>query len=186
MKTCRNIWDHCPPRESSWYWKKLNSLKGKMVNWYRRGIYRLTGIGIYSVSSSYIDMLGPMTRLREVDLIWSSIMLPRQRVIMWLAYQNKLLTKERMQRLHIPVAGDTDCCLGAMDLIETQQHLFVDCTWIAEIRGAISRWSGIQIPTKSADECIRWIKSRQWRQFHKELAAAICGAFIYYAWKARK
>lgn len=74
MKTCRNIWDHCPPQDSSWYWKKLNGLKEKMVSWYRRGIFRLTTNGIYSVSSSYIDMLGPLTRLREADLIWSPIM----------------------------------------------------------------------------------------------------------------
>ena len=82
MKTCRNIWDHCSPQDSSWYWKKLNGLKEKMVNWYRRGIYRLTNNGIYSVCTSYIDLVGRLTRLREADLIWTSIILPRQRVIM--------------------------------------------------------------------------------------------------------
>lgn len=132
MKTCRNIWDHCSPQDSSWYWKKLNGLKEKMVNWYRRGIYRLTNNGIYSVSSSYIDILGPLTRLTEADLIWNSIMLPSQRVIMWVPYQNKLLTKERMMRLQFPDVGDTNCCLCALATIENQHHLFVDCTWIVE------------------------------------------------------
>uniref|UniRef100_M1BVI2 SET domain protein n=1 Tax=Solanum tuberosum TaxID=4113 RepID=M1BVI2_SOLTU len=68
---------------------------------------------------------------------------------------------------------------------ENQEHLFGECNWIGEVRGSLSRWAGIPIPAKNVEDCMRWIKNRQWRQFRKELAAALYGALIYYAWQAR-
>ncbi|KAG5616780.1 hypothetical protein H5410_016604 [Solanum commersonii] len=34
MKSEGNIWMHIPPNDCSWYWKKLNSLKNDMIDWY--------------------------------------------------------------------------------------------------------------------------------------------------------
>lgn len=88
-------------------------------------------------------------------------------------------------RLQFPDVGDIDCCLCALATPENQQHLFGECNWIGEVRGSLSRWAGIPIPAKNVEDCMRWIKNRQWRQFRKELAAALYGALIYYAWQAR-
>lgn len=94
-----------------------------MLNLYHWGNYKLTPKGTYSVSCSYLAMLGTMTKMKEADLVWSSMMLPRQRVIVWLAYQDKLLTKERLQRQHVPVVDDC-FCLCDDHVIETHCHLF--------------------------------------------------------------
>lgn len=32
MKASGDIWNHTPPQDCSWYWKKLNSLKEMMLN----------------------------------------------------------------------------------------------------------------------------------------------------------
>nr|XP_016488833.1 PREDICTED: uncharacterized protein LOC107808781 [Nicotiana tabacum] len=48
-----------------------------MSQWYNRGVYQLNASGLYSVSSSYIALKGNMTRLREAELIWNDVMLPR-------------------------------------------------------------------------------------------------------------
>lgn len=88
-----------------------------MERWYIRGNYQLTANGIYSVSSSYNAMLRTLIRLREAEVIWSAVMLPRQRLVMWLAYQDKLLTKERLQRLQIPVDGGSCCFLYDLDVL---------------------------------------------------------------------
>ncbi|KAH0640651.1 hypothetical protein KY285_037237 [Solanum tuberosum] len=37
-----NFWDHKAPADSSWYWRKLNSLKTKMQHWYTQGQLNLT------------------------------------------------------------------------------------------------------------------------------------------------
>lgn len=75
-----------------------------------QGEYKLTRNGKYSISASYIVMLGDQRRLRTVELIWSSILLPQHRFITWLVVQGRLLTKVRLQRLHIQVET-IDCCI---------------------------------------------------------------------------
>lgn len=92
---------------------------------------------LYSVSSSYIALMGNMTKLREVEMFRNAVMLPRQRVITWLAYQDKLMTKERLVRLSIPINGDTNCLMCDQATSETHQHLFVNCIWIKNIREAM-------------------------------------------------
>lgn len=88
MKAKGDIWSHIPPQDCCWYWKKLNSLKGQMQEWYQNGTYSLTAKGNYSVTSSYLAMLGTIIRMKEADLVWSSVMQPRQQMIVWLANQD--------------------------------------------------------------------------------------------------
>ncbi|XP_060210228.1 uncharacterized protein LOC132637097 [Lycium barbarum] len=184
LKSEENIWEHIPPGDCSWYWKKLNSLKTQMVDWYQGDRYKLTPTGAYSVSRSYETMLGTMPRFGEADLVWSKIMIPRQRMIVWLACQNRLLTKERLTRLNIQV-DDQTCCLCDAAVIETQSHLFADCQWISGIRNTLSTWLGIPILCQGVHDTIRWIKRRRWKQFQKEIVTTIWGALIYYTWQAR-
>lgn len=94
-------------------------------------------------------MLTCLERLKEVDLIWSKAMQPKHRFIVWLANQNKVLTKKRLQRLHIPVA-DNICYLCDEGKAKNPQHLFVECAWISEVRQGLSNWSGIYITNKGS------------------------------------
>ncbi|KAK4711376.1 hypothetical protein R3W88_005889 [Solanum pinnatisectum] len=111
-------------------------------------------------------------------------MLPKQRFIVWLAYQERLLTKERLVRLNIPI--DTNqCCLCEEDQEETQMHLFAECRWIAEVRSKLSSWLGIAIQCKGVYSTLQWIKRSRWKQFQKEIVASVWGAMIYYTWQSR-
>lgn len=76
--------------------KKIISLKDMMKHLYQNGKHVLTTKGEYSVSRSYLTLLGNPTKMSVANLVWSAIMLPKQRVILWLAYQERLLTKERL------------------------------------------------------------------------------------------
>ncbi|XP_016470273.1 uncharacterized protein LOC107792565 [Nicotiana tabacum] len=55
MKQERDIWNHNPRIDSSLYWRKLNSLKEVMTQWYNNGNYVLTENGEYSLTRSYIE-----------------------------------------------------------------------------------------------------------------------------------
>ncbi|XP_075099320.1 uncharacterized protein LOC142176140 [Nicotiana tabacum] len=105
-------------------------------------------------------------------------------MITWLAFQDKLMTKERLLRLNIPINGDINCILCDCGELETH-HLFVECSWIQNIRVALLNWSGITISSYNVSRSLQWIKNRHWRQFRKEVAAAIIGETIYYTWQAR-
>ncbi|XP_070048614.1 uncharacterized protein [Nicotiana tomentosiformis] len=133
MRGNQDIWIHTPPVDNIWYWRKLNSIKSVMTNWYNNGTYCLTINGAYSVSRSYISLLGSMEKMLEADLVWNNIMLPRHRFIVWLANQEKLLTKERLIRVHIPV-DDGMCCLCDENKVESQLHLFIECSWTVKLQ----------------------------------------------------
>lgn len=73
MKGTTGFWNHDPSQDYSWYWRKLNGLKDLMSPWYDRGVYSLTNNGEYSVSNSYVALLGHITVMREANLIQSCI-----------------------------------------------------------------------------------------------------------------
>jgi len=184
MKDTDNIWEHIPPQDCSWYWKKLNVLKTEMLQWYQRGQYVLTPNGTYSMTSSYQAMLGLLHKCPEADLLWSSIMQPRQRFILWLAYQGRLLTKDRLQNMHIQVENAA-CGLCEQESAETHQHLFTECHWGNTMRKDLANWMGVILLRGTIQQILAWIKRRRWKQLKKEAVAAMYGATIYYTWQAR-
>lgn len=95
--------------DSSWYWKKVNVLKAEMQIWYSSGAYLLTSEGKYSLIQSYNTLLGKHARRRVTDLIWTRFAQPKHRFILWLAVQDRLLTKERLKRLNTLEEDDTFC-----------------------------------------------------------------------------
>ncbi|WMV57688.1 hypothetical protein MTR67_051073 [Solanum verrucosum] len=183
MKDEQDFWTHTPSKDSSWYWRRLNSIKLTMGMWYTNGTYCLLTNGAYNVSCSYNQLLGRQLKLPVADLIWNSLMLPRHRFIIWLANQEKQLTKERMIRLQMPIEDDK-CCLCGESKLETQVHLFAECTWTTKVKEALETWSGIKIQKTEVTECLKWIKGRHWKQYKKEIATAIWGARIYHTWRA--
>ncbi|KAK4713426.1 hypothetical protein R3W88_019333 [Solanum pinnatisectum] len=104
-----------------------------MQIWYSSGAYLLTPEGKYSLTQSYNTLLGKHARLRVADLIWTRFAQPKHRFILWLAMQDRLLIKERLKRLNIPVEDDT-CCLCEKSVEETHIHMFSTCEWIVRVQ----------------------------------------------------
>ena len=115
------FWEHSAPLDSSWYWRKINFLKNKMKHWYTQGQFNLTGTGKFSITSAYNELKGDKEKLEIAELIWNSVSMPKQRFIMWLVIQNRLLTKERLLRLNIHVE-DSSCCMCQYSTMETSNH----------------------------------------------------------------
>ncbi|XP_075091651.1 uncharacterized protein LOC142171846 [Nicotiana tabacum] len=160
IKNDPNVWSHTVPQDFSWYWKKLNSLKEKMQEWYVQGKYILTPKGDYSITSSYNALLGGQVKMENASLVWSKFAQPKHRFIAWLATKKRLLTKERLGQMRIIVI-DMDCCLCDDQEIETSQHLFGEPKLVFDV-----------------------IRRKHWQKLKKEVMAAIWGATIYHIWTA--
>ncbi|XP_075091932.1 uncharacterized protein LOC142172066 [Nicotiana tabacum] len=184
MKTNTSIWNHKPPLDSSWYWRKLNSLKDEMKAWYERDHYSLTFGGVYSITRSYTTLLGDMPRLNIADLIWSAIAQLKHRFFMWLGAQGRLLTKDMLRKLNIQVE-DGSCCLCDAGAEEEPNHLFVACSLFTILRGAVTVWAGVQIQEGDIRKTLERIKRKNWKQTKKEIVAAIFGSMFYHTWRAR-
>ncbi|KAH0723423.1 hypothetical protein KY289_006467 [Solanum tuberosum] len=179
-----SIWSHRAPIDSSWYWRKLNAIKEQMHGWYSQGRYILTSNGTYSITRSYLAIIGHRPQMRITDLVWNAVAIPKHRFMVWLAIQGRLLTQERKQKLHIQV-DDSDCCLCEEKVMETNVHLFETCKWIKVVWQGIAQWTGIAMTNNGIKQVLERTKRKHWKQFQKETFAAICGAILYHTWRAR-
>ncbi|WMV47061.1 hypothetical protein MTR67_040446 [Solanum verrucosum] len=89
IKADGNIWAHKAPVDSSWYWRKINSIKESMLNWYTNGRYNLTPGGKYSITRSYNKLLGQQRRWKIAELVWTIVAQPKHMFILWLAEQRR-------------------------------------------------------------------------------------------------
>ncbi|XP_070049962.1 uncharacterized protein [Nicotiana tomentosiformis] len=184
MKADHNIWTHSPPMDSSWYWRELNALKGNIQGWYSQDKYILPSGGSYSITNNYLAMINQQSRLEIADLVWTVVALSRHRFVMWLAIQGRLLTKDRPIGMQIPVEN-INCRLCEEEQLESKEHMFVDCGWIKAIRQEINQWIGQSVQEGDFKPILKRIKRKHWKQFKKEVIAAINGAVIYHTWRAQ-
>ncbi|KAL3330100.1 hypothetical protein AABB24_034118 [Solanum stoloniferum] len=140
-------------------------------------------MGLYE-GASYASMLGVQSKLRIAGLIWNKISQPRHIFIVWLAVQGRLLTKDRLQRMNIPVDTIT-CSLCDAQAVETQYHLFSVCDWTKRLVTTMAQWTGVQIPSGDVKQVLNRIRRRHWKQLYKEIIAALWGSIVYYVWQAR-
>lgn len=68
------------------------------------------------------------------------------RFIVWVAYQDRLLTKARLQRLNM-LTGDEKYSLCVDDQVVAQKHLFVNCAWAREVQQALYCCLGVPLKT---------------------------------------
>ncbi|KAH0710393.1 hypothetical protein KY290_012418 [Solanum tuberosum] len=111
-----------------------------MQGWYSQGRYNLTSNGTYSITRSYLVIIGHRPQMRTADLVWTAMAIPKHRFMVWLAIQGRLLTQERKQKLHIQV-DDTDCFLCEEKVMETNVHLFETCKWTEIVWQGITQWT---------------------------------------------
>lgn len=155
-----------------------------MRGWYNQGRYMLTQTGKYSITSSYLALIGQQPRMRTAELVWTSMALPKHRFITSLAVQGRLLTQERKRKLHIRVE-DTACCLCDKKVMETTLHLFVKCEWAQAIWKEMEQWTGIALQNNGIKQTLERIMLKHWKKVKKETIAATCGAIVYHIWRAR-
>lgn len=178
------IWAHNAATNSSWYWRKLNSLKEPMHHCFAHNQFTLTASGNYSITKGYLDLVGEHAKMEIAGLVWNSVSLPRHRFVMWLAVHDRLLTKARLQHLHMHVEI-VACCLCQQAQVETSRNLFVDCAYAKSVRDEVILWSNITLFAEELKNMPTVTNRKNWKKFKKQVIAALWGAMVYYIWKAR-
>ncbi|XP_075087992.1 uncharacterized protein LOC142169947 [Nicotiana tabacum] len=140
--------------------------------------------GRYSITKSYLQLKGEHNKMEVADLIWNSVALPKYRFHVWLVVYGRLLTKERLLRLHIPVENP-NYYLCDHRVMEKSTHLFVDRNWITSLRVELTQWINVQLPAGELKYVLECIKRKRWKEFSKELIAAVWGAMTYQTLRAR-
>lgn len=99
-----------------------------MTPGYILGVSALFSSGkIYALSFQHIQALAPTT------WSWKSRCLSKLKAFAWLLFNNRLNTRNMLQRLHIQVTEVTDCVLCDSEEPATRGHLFWKCAFMLEL-----------------------------------------------------
>ncbi|KAL2901703.1 hypothetical protein RDABS01_026785 [Bienertia sinuspersici] len=174
--------DYCPKPDVSWYWKKIWECKQKLndkgltvtdlQNWHK-----------FSVKKVYLALKEENPKVFLHRNVWGRLSLPKHQFCAWLAIQERLNTKERLERMGL--VRDTDCvlCQGAN---ETWNHLFFQCPYSKQIIQDITQWLGAKPTVLSIPLLYRWINRRATiSKFQKDVWCAAINATIYHIWQQR-
>ncbi|KAL9690411.1 hypothetical protein QQ045_010809 [Rhodiola kirilowii] len=119
--------------------------------------------------------------MEGADLIWNKISHPRHSFCAWLAFRNRLPTKDNLKGIH----HENNVCSWCQVEEESERHLFFNCTvlrplhWFLNLINITACWD-------SWEGLIYWFKRRAWgSKAEKTTAAFIINAAIYETWRAR-
>lgn len=155
-----------------------------MKNRYVHTRYCLTPSGNYSITQSYLTLVGEQRRWGIAELVWSAVAQPKHRYIVCSAVQNRLLTKERMQRLNIPI-DNIFCFLCNKQAQESASHLFWHCEWILKMKQGLEACTGVTLIAGEMTRVLMTIKRKRCNGFKQQILAAIWVAMYYNVWRAR-
>lgn len=103
---------------------------------------------------------------------------------MWLAVLGRLVTKERMRKLHMRV-DDPFCCLCDTQTMEASSCLFDKCTYVTTLREELLLWTNTHINAGNMNQMLISIRMKHRKKIKKQVMAAICGAIVYHTWRSR-
>jgi len=131
--------------------------------------------GIYSYSATW-----ELLREKYPTVVWS---IPRHSFILWLVFQNALVTKQRMCSWGFTEPSN---CLFCHGCIESRDHLFFLCGFSQRIWFALMNACGYYDPPLDWDSVVVWSAARLKGKSLKSCLAKLClGACIYHLWKQR-
>lgn len=110
-----DIWEHNAPIHSSWYWRKLMSIRDE----YREHKSKLNDQ--YSIAAGYRLLQGNLEKVHWDNVVWGRFNIPKCSFVYWRVMLNRLKTKDRIKAYgNIP---NSDCLL-CEEVEESAIHLF--------------------------------------------------------------
>ena len=124
----RDWWNYNPPKDVSWYWKRICGVKDIMASVYTRNEFY--NFSIFSVNKAYMKMQGEARTWRWSDCIWNRLSIPKHCFCTWLAAKQRLKTRDTLTKQGICT---DDRCLFCSAHTESHEHLFFSCSFISQI-----------------------------------------------------
>ncbi|KAL9691591.1 hypothetical protein QQ045_012015 [Rhodiola kirilowii] len=125
--------------------------------------------------------LQPGPKLEGAELLWNKFSHPKHSFCSWLAFLNRLSTKDNLRG---SFNGNKYCCWCESEK-ESGHHLFFICAVGKPIHFFLEIIN-INVCWNSWEDIIEWFKRRSWRgKDEKTILAFIINAAIYETWRAR-
>ncbi|XP_074303041.1 uncharacterized protein LOC141637463 [Silene latifolia] len=109
--------------------------------------------------------------------------LPRHRVLLQLAAQNRFATVDHLASRGLPMVNRCSLCQRHS---ESAAHLFFACSYSTEVLQAIKQWVGINTPDNSLQQLLSWANKRKIRRHWRiQWVQNNIAAIVYSIWSER-
>ncbi|XP_021838846.2 uncharacterized protein [Spinacia oleracea] len=114
--------------------------------------------------------------------VWNRLSTPKYRFILWLATQDKLKTRTRLQKF-----GVVDDCICPIcgSSPETMEHLFFKCVLSHKGGTEVMKWLGFSHCRDGIGPLFKWLQRSAGTEFRRAVAYTNTVALVYHVWKAR-
>lgn len=137
----------------------------------------------FSSSATYQVLMGDIERKNWFHVVWNKFSIPRHIFVFWLACQDRLPTRTRLQK--IGVLEDNSCGLCGV-MIECRDHLFFQCSFSMQVWELVMAFVQVTNPPCRWQELIPWtISAWKGSRSIRGIKRAAVAACVYYIWKAR-
>ena len=171
-----SVWEHEAPSYSSWTWRKLVSIMKEAKD----AVQRQHG-GNYSITQGYKWFCDAQVKVRWDKQVWNRLNLPKHSFIMWLAVQDRLNTRARIQKYHDIEAS----CVFCGCQTETKEHILFRCHWSKLCLEETKTWLDWKCQEEELTGILRWVQRKKTSKLRKQVWLASLAALIYNIWKMR-
>ncbi|XP_074321133.1 uncharacterized protein LOC141657712 [Silene latifolia] len=172
--------DYKPTYASSWAWRKICEVKEMFKVALVEGKW-LTDSDGYSISAGY-EWLTQHSWLKVpwAKSVWNRFNIPRHSFILWLIYQGRLLTLDRLIKMGITQQSSCFLC-GTHD--ETHSHLFHDCCYTKRCFTQLSLWLNVQFSGHVTAASV--LKMKKFTGFIRLVISSLVAAVHCHIWYTR-
>ncbi|XP_062118969.1 uncharacterized protein LOC133832673 [Humulus lupulus] len=173
-----SFWNYDLKGDCSWYWRKLYHLK-KHFNF---AAISAAGMKGKFLSSKLYNSLLIQQKDEYFRIVWSRFILPKHRFMLWQVIHSQLLTRDNLNRLHIPLVSlNCPVCDG---FLETHGHLFFDCHLSARLAQLLFIWLSFAAWPLDYKGWLVWL-SRARNGTKANIVSMVFAATIYSIWTNR-
>ncbi|XP_062075819.1 uncharacterized protein LOC133779939 [Humulus lupulus] len=173
-----NIWNYELKGDCSWYWRKLCRLKDH----FRLAAILSAGVqGKFQTSRLYNSLL-VQQRVEYYRTVWSKLILPKHRFMLWQVVKSQLLTRDNLSRLHVHMTSVL--CPVCERCLESHSHLFFDCSLSTRLVNSIFNWLGFVAWPLDFNSWMVWL-ARARSGVKSDIVNMVFAAAIYSIWRNR-
>ncbi|KAL2898326.1 Cytochrome c551 peroxidase [Bienertia sinuspersici] len=133
------------------------------------------------VDKVMVDRIQALSGFKVV--IWNTASVPKHQFLTWLAFKQRLLTKDRLAK--IGLIEDQMCCLCSNGN-ESHSHLFFECDYSKACMAMLANWVGLQAQQKTLQQLVQRIaRNCKGDKLRRQAYSAIINALVYFIWRAR-
>ncbi|XP_062086329.1 uncharacterized protein LOC133792438 [Humulus lupulus] len=171
-----NIWNYELKEDCSWYWWKLCHLKDR----FNPAAILSAGVQGKFQSSKLYNSLVDQQRVDYYRTVWSKLILPKHRFMLWQVVKSQLLTRDNLSRLHVHM--NTLICPVCERYPESHSHLFFDCILSKLVVKSIFEWLGFDAWPIECNSWMVWLARARIR-VSAAIVNMVFAVVIYNIWR---